>query len=275
MKKTLVLLASVLCVPALWAADGVIEINQASVEAAGGFPFEISESGSYKLTGNLEVGDADTTAIWVRASYVAVDLNGFSILGPVLCDSDGSCSESGNGAGVWAGATLPGDNDLISPPGENQNQAPIPVGVEVRNGVVSIMGLAGVGGIREGRVETVRAISNGRDGISVRGGLVKGCVASRNGVNGIFGTNALIESNTVTRNGGNGILADFGAVVGNTVVVSPTSESIGGVALFLSGAAYAGNSVQGGIGGTPPGIEMGCNVIDDQTFCPPAPSPPE
>ena len=275
MKKKLLLIASVLCVRALWAADGVIEINQASVEAAGGFPFEISESGSYKLTGNLEVDDADTTAIWVRASYVTVDLNGFSITGPVLCDADGSCPERGDGAGVWAGAALLGDDDVISPPGENQNQAPIPVGVEVRNGVVSGMGHTGVGRIRDGRVEAVRAISNGRNGISVRGGLVKGCVASRNGVNGIFGTNALIESNTVIRNFGNGILADLGAVVGNNVVASPASESIGGVALFIPGTAYAGNSVQGGIGGSPPGREMGCNVIDDQTFCPPAPSPPE
>ena len=255
------------------AADGVIEINQASVEAAGGFPFEISEPGSYRLTGNLEVDDADTTAIWVRASYVVVDLNGFSILGPVVCDSTGDCEERGGGAGVWALPALPGGNNVISP-GGNQPQ-PQPVGVEVRNGVVAGMGNTGVGGIVEGRVEAVRAISNGRDGISVRGGLVKGCVASRNGVNGIFGTNALIESNTVIRNFGNGILSDFGAVVGNNVQTSPTSADIGGVGVFLPGSAYAGNSIQGGIGGTPTGREMGCNVIDDQTFCPPAPSPPE
>ena len=122
------------------AAEGVIEINQASVEAAGGFPFEISESGSYRLTGNLEVDDVDTTAIWVRASYVTVDLNGFTILGPVLCDSDGACPERGDGAGVWAGPTLPGNDDDTISPGENQNQPPIPIGVEVRNGVVAGMG---------------------------------------------------------------------------------------------------------------------------------------
>ena len=40
------------------AADGVIEINQASVKAAGGFPFVISQPGSYRLTGNLDVTDA-------------------------------------------------------------------------------------------------------------------------------------------------------------------------------------------------------------------------
>ncbi len=34
------------------AADGVIEINRASVEAGGGFPYVISEPVSYNLTGN-------------------------------------------------------------------------------------------------------------------------------------------------------------------------------------------------------------------------------
>ena len=55
MKKKLVIFAFVLCVPALWAADGVIEINQVTVEANGGFPYVISEPGSYILTGNLWV----------------------------------------------------------------------------------------------------------------------------------------------------------------------------------------------------------------------------
>ncbi len=55
MKRKLVLIAFVLCVPALWAADGVIEINQATVEANGGFPYVISKPGSYILSGNLTV----------------------------------------------------------------------------------------------------------------------------------------------------------------------------------------------------------------------------
>ena len=45
------------------AADGVIEINQATVEANDGFPYVISEPGSYILTGHLSVLNANTTAI--------------------------------------------------------------------------------------------------------------------------------------------------------------------------------------------------------------------
>jgi hypothetical protein len=37
------------------AVDGVIEINQAKVLAAGGFPFFITTGGSYRLTSNLTV----------------------------------------------------------------------------------------------------------------------------------------------------------------------------------------------------------------------------
>ena len=69
----------------LQAADGVIEINQAIVEANGGFPYVISEPGSYKLSGNLTVPDENTTAIEVGAHGVTVDLNGFAIIGPVQC----------------------------------------------------------------------------------------------------------------------------------------------------------------------------------------------
>ena len=69
----------------LQAADGVTEINQALIEASGGFPYEITQPGSYLLTGNLTVPDADTTAIRVEATDVTLDLNGFAIIGPVQC----------------------------------------------------------------------------------------------------------------------------------------------------------------------------------------------
>ncbi len=72
-----------------WAVDGVVDINQVRAAAGGvspgdaaGFPVTISQAGSYRLTGNLTVPDANTTAISVTADNVTVDLNGFSILGP-------------------------------------------------------------------------------------------------------------------------------------------------------------------------------------------------
>ncbi len=50
------------------AVDGVLEINQTIVMAAGGFPYSITQPGSYILTGNLAVSAAGTNAInvWPR-----------------------------------------------------------------------------------------------------------------------------------------------------------------------------------------------------------------
>jgi hypothetical protein len=75
------------------AVDGTIEINQAKVMAAGGFPYVISNAGSYRLTGNLKVSSTTADAIDVNVDNVTVDLNGFSITGP------GFGSASGNGVG--------------------------------------------------------------------------------------------------------------------------------------------------------------------------------
>src|SRR5262249_44867667 len=75
-----------------YAVDGVVLINQSAALAGGvvpfdapGFPVTIEVSGSYRLSGNLVVPDAKTTAIQILASNVTLDLNGFSITGPVQC----------------------------------------------------------------------------------------------------------------------------------------------------------------------------------------------
>src|SRR5262245_38474761 len=91
----------ILATPAL-AVDGVIEINQVAVFAGGitpgdtpGFPATLSQPGSYRLTGNLDVtkmqngnpqpSSENITAILVTADDVQIDLNGFAIIGPVTC----------------------------------------------------------------------------------------------------------------------------------------------------------------------------------------------
>jgi hypothetical protein len=62
-----------------FAVDGVILINQATVMAAGGFPYKITQPGSYKLSGNLVVTTAIAEAIVISSDDVTLDLNGFSI----------------------------------------------------------------------------------------------------------------------------------------------------------------------------------------------------
>ena len=66
----------------VYAVDGVVLINQSTVMAAGGFPYIINQSGSYKLSGNLIVQQTGTSAIMIAASNVTLDLNGFTIQGP-------------------------------------------------------------------------------------------------------------------------------------------------------------------------------------------------
>lgn len=74
------------------AVDGVIEINQACAVNTGcvpgdaaGFPVRITEGGSYRLTSNLDSGSAVVGMIQIQASYVDLDLNGFSVIGPQTC----------------------------------------------------------------------------------------------------------------------------------------------------------------------------------------------
>jgi hypothetical protein len=71
-------IASLLSAVSAFAVDGVIEINQASVLANGGFPF-VANGGSHRLTGNLTVPGGNTTAIQLTGG--SLDLNGLTIAG--------------------------------------------------------------------------------------------------------------------------------------------------------------------------------------------------
>lgn len=60
--------------------------DQAKVNAAGGFPYRITQPGSYRLAGNL-VAPLGKTGIDVSAGgSVSLDLNGFSISSAASCD---------------------------------------------------------------------------------------------------------------------------------------------------------------------------------------------
>ena len=139
-------------------------------------------------------------------------------------------------------------------------------GVEVRNGVISGMGGDGVGAIFEGRVESMRVISNGGHGIEVSGSVVTGCVVSRNGLEGIAGGDSLIERNVVAGSGGVGIRAFGGAVIGNQVGAGRND-----VTFSISRGGYGMNSIEGGAVNFNAG-ELGCNVIEGETACPQAAS---
>src|SRR5262249_13803327 len=123
-----------------------------TVLAAGGFPYRITQPGSYKLTGNLTTPDINTSAIVVTADNVTLDLNGFSIIGPAVCGGvPASCAAFGSGVGVDAGANR---------------------GVAVMNGGIQGMGSTAVNVGDSGRVEKMHVTGNGGGIVAQRNGIV-------------------------------------------------------------------------------------------------------
>ena len=195
-------LASTLAPPAL-AGDGRIEINQASVIAAGGFPFSISQPGSYVLTSDLVVASAGTTGIQFNtASGVTLDLNGFTIRGPLTCAhsqieyydaSQLTCSGSGAGSGISASDAS-----------------------RIRNGQVRGFGSYGIlaGGSLSSHVvvEDVIVEQNALGGIYLNNGTVRRVNVARNGGDGMTNIPAgdassatVIEDSNIAFNKGDGI----------------------------------------------------------------------
>src|SRR5258708_37078294 len=81
MKKALLIVLAIALAPfSAFAVDGVVLINDSIVKAQGGYPYVISNPGSYRLSGNLTVLNENTTAIFMNNDNINLDLNGFSIL---------------------------------------------------------------------------------------------------------------------------------------------------------------------------------------------------
>jgi len=228
------LLLGALAAP-IYAVDGVILINQnaalAGIPAADdapGFPVTILVSGSYKLSSNLVVPDANTTAILIAASNVTIDMNGFSITGPVQCIGFPvtSCSPFANGVGI---------SGLI-----DRNN------ISIFNG--TIQGMAGginLNGGKHIRIENVHAVNNAGDGILVPATIdarVLSCTVSENGGVGISGGGGVISGNTVNGNGSDGINAD--GTITNNVAESNGGKGISGFGV-ITGNYAQGNLHQG------------------------------
>ncbi len=263
------LLVNMLLVPfAALAQDGVVPIgaNPDRYPFVGvipgvcttSFPIMICQSGSYRLTSNIQIKDRATTAIQITADNVTLDLNGFAISGPVTCTAGTyplECSPGGATTGI--GITS-----------EKKN-------ITVTNGTVRGMGSHGIQLNGAGaRVEGVHVESNIHTGILING-LVTRSTVTANGAIGIYvpqaGTTtisqntvthngsdgvsggALVVDNTISYNGGNGISGGLSAI--NNVVFRNKNFGIwmnsgfGGNSIFLNtaGATHMGNSMHNNI----------------------------
>jgi hypothetical protein len=272
---TLGALALIVGTTASWSVDGVIEINQASVQAGGGFPYTIGSSGSYRLTGDLDVtgepNPEDVTAIVITADDVTLDLNGFTITGPTSCGGDPMvCGPVGSGLGIQAAASL-----------EN---------IRVRNGSVHGMGGGGIALGHAARVWDVHVTGNGGTGLFLdRRGHVARVVADLNATEGIsVSIGCTVTDSSAISNGGDGITAsDSALVIGNSahsnhgdgirlyssvLVEGNTSYQNDGAGIrFFPDPAFGAykdnvvdsNTVDSIIGGT----EIGTNFCNGSTTC--------
>jgi hypothetical protein len=279
---------------ALIGSDGVIEINQASAQAGNvtagdtpGFPITLSATGSYLLTSNLTLPDTTTDGIQIEASHVSLDLNGFSIIGPVSCDfmvDTVICSHPRSFA--QAGVRVGGNDVTIS------NGA---ITGSTENAVVNAADLSGL------RIEHIRISSNSGNGLGISGTgiVVENCYLELNGANGarldlVTGScelsgNTLIHNNSAgafyrgdnnaeaicsfrnnlaTDNVGDGLRQEGGTAsfIGN--------QSIGNGGYGIGGAgsmAYGQNVFRGNDSGTiepESPVEIGLNYCDGNTTCP-------
>lgn len=252
----------------LFAVDGVILIDQNRAMAgnvtpgdAPGFPITISVRGSYRLSGNLTVPDVDTTAIDITsaAGSVTIDLNGFSIVGPVTCTigSGGNpttCSGSASDPSIFGPGT-----GIRSAAGDS---------LTVRNG--SILGMGRYALFASGAprviIENVHANENGLGGLWPSQGVIVNSSANTNGGFGIQTNQGVIKGALVTRNAGTGIVS-----TGQPLNIQDCMIHLNGGfgvdfgATGLIGASIVGSNLGGGLSGS---FQESTNNVCNGTGCP-------
>jgi hypothetical protein len=225
-----------------WASEGVLEINHACALAgcfAGdspGYPVSIGAPGSYRLTSNLNA--PTTSGVVVNSSGVILDLGGFRISGPIVCD----------GSPIVCTPSTP-----YGPSGVevflNQYE-----GVIIRNGTVTGFG-SGIATGRSNLVENVTAIRNQRNGVVLREGStakdVRGIYNGRMGIEVTFG-GQIIDS-IASYNAQFGMSTGGTPTNGGATIRNSTIQNNDGTGIYDSGRSIIeGCTINGNSG---PGID--------------------
>lgn len=254
------------------AIDGMTLIDQNKALAGNvtpgdtaGFPVSITRSGSYRLSSDLIVPNADTTAIDVTtaAGSVTIDLNGFSISGPVVCTGSSAANPP------TSCTPTPTDPNIFGP-GSGIRAAPS-TALTIRNGTIRGMGRNGifVFNAPQTRIEGMTIVENGAEGIFAGLATVDNNLVEGNLKNGILFNQGIVRGNNVGRNGGDGIVSTGigGIVTGNNL------HRNGGVGLRNpANSPYSFNNFDNNFGGfvAPPGAgnNVGHNSCNGGA-CPP------
>lgn len=196
-------------------ADGRFEINQLCaatgcfVGDSPGWPVEITESGSYRLTSNLIVASLSGLIDGVRisSSNVTLDLGGFTIRGPVICVADTPTCFSGNSRYGIEAVPQPGDllrnikifSGVVR--GFDLDCIKLPVrNFELIDLRVSDCGNSGIRTTKSGRLDRVNVSQNGGGGATVTSAArVSNSTFVNNGASGVI--SGICESNHFSGNG--------------------------------------------------------------------------
>jgi hypothetical protein len=212
------------------AADGVIELNAARMAAGGatpgdtpGPPLTLSQPGSYVLTSDLFVTGTNETAVEITASFVALDLNGFSVRCLFLFTP---CKDNGSGDGI-----------LVTSPD-----------VTIRNGFVRDMARHGIRAVgTRVVVENVHAIENGGSGIALSSqSRIRGCVASGSDIGLSVDSGGIIADSSARNSTNIGIATQDGSLVtGSTATFNAFGISVNSSTVENSTAFGNGVGIQG------------------------------
>lgn len=230
-RNFLLFAGSLLLATPAWSVDGVIEINDASVVAAGGYPYIISASGSYVLTGNL-TPPTGVSALVINENDVEIDLNGFALIAglPTAAGVYGV----DNASGYW--------------------------NLSVRNGTIRLFGGAGINSPFNQNGPRVQNVTfrNNEIGIDAVDCVIVESLFYNNTDRGIRANGCKIENNVVRNSEGSGIDARNSVIVHNTIQENGAIDGGGGI--LAVGSTINENVLVGNYGfgvsdtlGAPPG----------------------
>lgn len=239
--------AALLIAAPTFATDGQVLINQSSVMAVGGFPYKITQSGSYKLSGNLVV-PPNTDGIDINADNVTLDLGGFSI----------SAAQSG-GTGVQSA----GHSGVTVRDGTVTGFAS---GVSVSSAVSFNGGLPVVVGGGSNRISEVTARAN-IAGIIISGqqgsNVVERCIADGNQV-GFDVSYATITQSSASNNSQFGMLVQAVTIMNSIVSTNQRTGIFGGGEPAIIGSNIFYGNAQGDFAAV---TSQGNNVCSNGSLC--------
>ena len=307
-------LAAWVALAAAPALAGVVELDQTCAVEDGcfpgdapGFPIQIAEPGSYRLTGNLEVPDENTTAIEITAHDVSLDLAGWTIVGvntcagyPTVCDRSGA-GKGVDGAGSQGAWVHDGSVHGMGSFGIHLGRGALVTDVRAWHNGGSGLRLAdhavasrcltqrndgaGIRTDRHSSVSESQAHGSVGDGVSsFDGSSLSGLVVSQSG-RGAFASGSVVAASVATENLHTGITARRGALVrsvasrngvsgfgdngASSALAELTAWSNGSFGLQLGDSGVGGANVSAnGSAATTGGLDLGGNLCDGSTSCP-------